>query len=194
MRLRIEPFFYALAASAAALLLAQLLGHDPLQRALYMARFTARAGVPLVLAIYTASSLHRLWPGPWTAWLSRERRSLGLAFALTHTVHLAAILNYIAQPGSPPQPAAGIVGYAFIYLMAFSSNPGSMKQLGRWWHRLHAAGVQIVFLYYLVAYASMMFEPELRPLGLTVVSLLLAALAVRVAARRARRAAGGMVQ
>jgi DMSO/TMAO reductase YedYZ heme-binding membrane subunit len=191
MRLRIEPFLYALAASTTALLLAQLLGQDVLQRALYMARFTARAGVPLVLVIYTASSLHRLWPGQWTAWLSRNRRSLGLAFALTHTVHLAAILNYIAQPGSPPQPAAGIVGYAVIYLMAFSSNPGSIKQLGRWWHRLHAAGVQIVFLYYLVGYASMVFEPELRPLGLTVVPLLLAALALRIAAWRTRRVAGG---
>lgn len=191
MRLRIEPFLYAIAASAAAVLLGQWLGHDALQRALYMARFTARVGVPLVLLIYTASSLHRLWPGTGTAWLSRNRRSLGLSFALTHTVHLAAVFHYIAEPGSPPQPAAGIVGYVFIYLMAFSSNPGSMKQLGRWWHRLHTAGVQIVFLYYLVGYASMVFEPELRPLGLTVVPLLLAALGVRIAAWRARRVAGG---
>jgi len=187
MRLRIEPFLYALAASVAAVLLGQLLGHDPLQRSLYMARGTARVGVPLVLAIYSASALYRLWPTRQTLWLNQNRRSLGLAFALTHTVHLAAILNYIAQPGSPPQPPEGIVGYTFIYLMAFSSNADSMRRLGIWWKRLHAVGTQIVYLYFLVGYVTILFEPELRPIGVVVVPLLLAALAVRIAAWRKAR-------
>ncbi|MFO6445936.1 hypothetical protein ACLBKU_02205 [Erythrobacter sp. NE805] len=189
MRLRLEPFAYAIIASALAISLGHLLGHDPLQRALYMTRFTARVGLPLVLLIYTASSLYRLWPNQWTAWLARNRRSLGLSFALTHSVHLGAVLNYIAQPGSPPQPAAGIIGYVFIYMMAFSSNAASMKRLGQWWHRLHAVGVQVVFLYYLSGYASMLFEPEMRALGLAVVPMLLAALAVRIAAWRKRSVA-----
>lgn len=187
MRLRIEPFVYAVVASVAAILLGLYWGQGGLQQALYMVRGTARIGVPLVLAIYTASALYRIWPNRLTLWVNQNRRSLGLSFALTHTVHLATVLHYIAQPGSPEQPAAGIIGYVAIYLMAFSSNPHSMKTLGVWWKRVHGVGVQIIFLYYLAAYGQMLFEPELRPVGLVVVPLLSAALGVRLAAWRGVR-------
>lgn len=182
IRLRIEPFAYVLVASTLAVLSAVVLGQDSLERALFATRFTARTGLPLVLAIYTASAFHRLWPGPLTQWLAQNRRSLGLAFALSHTVHLVAVFEYIATPGSLPQPPLGIVGYVLIYLMAFSSNPRAMRQIGQWRHRLHALGVNWIFLNYIFGYVSMLVEPDMRIVGLLVLPLLVAALIVQVAA------------
>lgn len=187
MRLRFEPFLYVLVASTAALALGYGLGKDAMQQAIYLTRGTARVGLPLVLLLYTTPALHRLWPSRWTIWLMQNRRSLGLSFALSHTVHLLAIFNYLRLPGSVPAAPHEIAGYAMIYAMAFSSNSWSIKALGVWWKRLHAVGIQVIFVTYLVGYASSLAEPERRPIGVVVVPLLVAALGVRIAAWRKTR-------
>lgn len=187
MRLAYPPFLYAILAATLAIVMGIYLGAGDLQQALYMVRGTARVGVPLVLIIYVASAACKLWPSDLTRYVAQNRRSFGLSFALTHSVHLMTVINYINQPGSVDPGPLGIIGYSFIYLMAFSSNGGSMKQLGIWWKRIHTTGVHIIWIYYLVAYSQMLFEPELRLFGLVVVPLLLGALAIRVAALRTQK-------
>lgn len=182
MRLRIEPFLYAIIAAIAALFLGYTLGKDAMEQAIYMTRGTARVGLPLVLMIYTAPAFYKLWQNQWTRWLMQNRRSLGLSFALSHTVHLLAIFNYLRLPGSVPAAPHEIAGYVLIYAMAFSSNSYSIKALGTWWKRLHAVGIQLIFVTYLIGYASSLAEPERRPLGVVVVPLLVAALGIRLAA------------
>jgi methionine sulfoxide reductase heme-binding subunit len=182
MRLQLLPFLYAIFASIAAVLLGVWAGKDTLQQALFMVRGTARVGVPLVLIIYTASATYKLWPNAVTSSIYKNRRSWGLAFALTHSVHLFAITHYLNQPGMIDPGPLGIIGYSFIYLMAFSSNTGSIKRLGLWWKRIHTMGVNIIWVYYMVAYTQMLFEPELRLVGITVIPLLLAALGIRLMA------------
>jgi methionine sulfoxide reductase heme-binding subunit len=184
MRLQIQPFLYAVIASLTAVLLGMFLGQDSLHQALYMVRGTARVGIPLVLIIYTASALYQLWPNTITTSIYKNRRSWGLSFALTHTVHLFAIINYLNQPESIDPGPLGIIGFSFIYLMAFSSNANSIKQLGKWWKRIHTTGTHIIWLYYLVAYTQMLFEPELRIFGIVFIPLLLAALVIRILAWR----------
>jgi methionine sulfoxide reductase heme-binding subunit len=182
MRLSYPPFIYAASASIAAILLGLSFGQGALEQALYMVRGTARIGIPLVLIIYTASAMHTLWPNDWTNSVYKNRRSWGLSFAFTHTVHLFAIINYLNQPGMVDPGPLGIIGFSFIYLMAFSSNTNSIKRLGKWWKRIHTVGIHVIWIYYLVAYVQMVLEPELRHIGLVVVPLILAALAIRIAA------------
>ena len=180
MRLQLQPFLYAIIASFAAVMFGLWTGKDSLQQALYMVRGTARVGLPLVLIIYTASAAYKLWPNRMTSSIFKNRRSWGLAFALTHTIHLFAVINYVNLPGMIDPGPLGILGYSFIYLMAFSSNTNSIKQLGRWWKRIHTVGVNVIWIYYLVAYTQMLFEPELRPVGIVVLPLLIAALVIRL--------------
>lgn len=54
-------------------------------------RATARTSLVLFLAAFTATAVHRLWPGDRTAWTLRNRRYLALSFAASHGVHLIAI-------------------------------------------------------------------------------------------------------
>jgi methionine sulfoxide reductase heme-binding subunit len=185
MKLQRQPFLYAIFASLAAILLGMAWGETALEQARYMVRWSARVGLPLVLIIYTASALNRLWPG--NALLTsvyKNRRSWGLSFALTHTVHLFAIIHYLNTPGSIDPGPLGILGFAFIYVMAFSSNSNSIKQLGKWWKRIHTTGTHIIGVYYLVAYAEMLFEPEMRLVGIVAVPLILGAGVIRVVAWR----------
>ena len=182
MRLSYPPFLYAVIASILAVVLGMTLGQTPIEQALYIVRGTARIGLPLVLIIYTVSAIDQLRPNALSKWLYQNRRSLGLSFAFTHTVHLFAVIYYLGQPGSIDPGPIGIFGYAMIYLMAFSSNSGSIKQLGRWWKRIHTTGVHVIWIYYLVAYTQMVFEPALRHLGLIITPLVIGAGLIRLIA------------
>ncbi|MFK7895136.1 MAG: hypothetical protein AB8G23_04825 [Myxococcota bacterium] len=64
-------------------------------------RATARSSLLLFCAAYSASALLRFWPRPATRWLVRNRRGVGLGFAVSHTVHYAAV--YAVSQINPEQ-------------------------------------------------------------------------------------------
>jgi DMSO/TMAO reductase YedYZ heme-binding membrane subunit len=76
----------------------------------------------------------------------------GLSFALSHTVHLFAIvaLVEIAYGGDYLQLgdiAGGSVIYLFIFAMAVTSNDASVKLLGaKNWKRLHKTGSYLIWI------------------------------------------------
>ncbi|MFI5500572.1 hypothetical protein ACIA5E_16060 [Nocardia asteroides] len=45
------------------------------------------------MGAFVATSVLALWPGEPARWLARNRRYLGLSFAMSHGVHLAAIVT-----------------------------------------------------------------------------------------------------
>ena len=59
-------------------------------------RQTARSSLLLFLLAFTASAAARRWPGGVTAWQLRNRRHLGLGFAVSHTIHALAIAGFAA--------------------------------------------------------------------------------------------------
>ena len=77
-------------------------------------RLTARTSVALFLAAFTASALFRLWPNAWTRWQRSNRRFLGVAFAVSHGVHLVAIfwLQHV-QPVDFAQEVNAIIWLIF---------------------------------------------------------------------------------
>src|SRR5215467_7054442 len=57
-------------------------------------RFTARSSLLLFCLAFSAAALARLWPNAWTRWQRRNRRYLGLGFALSHGLHAVAIFAF----------------------------------------------------------------------------------------------------
>src|SRR5262245_16401243 len=55
-------------------------------------RLTARMSMIIFLFVFSASSLHRLSSGEWSAALLKNRRRLGLTLAYSHTIHLICII------------------------------------------------------------------------------------------------------
>ena len=155
------------------------------------ARWTARAGFPVFLATYLASSLLRLSPAPWSRALARDRRSWGLGFAASHTIHFAALVMATSLSPEPRTIASLIPGglaYTFILLMTLTSGNAAMRALGRSWKRLHSFGIHVIWLIYTLAYAKRIPHADTRTVGLVMTTLALAALALRLAARRRRSA------
>ncbi|HEY5756499.1 MAG TPA: hypothetical protein VIU34_11795, partial [Steroidobacter sp.] len=54
-------------------------------------RATARSSFALFALAFTASAACYFWPNAWTRWQLRNRRYLGVSFAVSHLVHLLAI-------------------------------------------------------------------------------------------------------
>ncbi|WP_188235973.1 ferric reductase-like transmembrane domain-containing protein [Sphingopyxis sp. LK2115] len=117
-------------------------------------RATARTSLALFLAAFAASAAFKLWPGRFTRWLRRNRRQIGLGFAMSHFIHaLAIIALWRTDPGmfwllsNPRSIAIGGAAYVVIALLAATSFDRMATLLGpKLWSRLHWWGAWIVAL------------------------------------------------
>jgi methionine sulfoxide reductase heme-binding subunit len=156
-------------------------------------RWTARTSLLLFLLTFTASAAWRRWPSAWTRWQLANRRYLGLSFAVSHGVHLVAILVFahlapmaFDQASNPQTRFVGEIGYAFILAMVATSFDTTAAWLGRRaWKILHTTGVWYLWLVFLLSYASRAVHDPHYWIG---VGAVLAALAVRTLP--VRRSAG----
>lgn len=156
-------------------------------------RVTARTSFALFLAAFTASAMHRLWPGRFARWQRRNRRYLGVAFAASHLIHAAAIIALASlHPAAFHDRAAsmsripGLVAYGLLVAMAVTSFDRTAGWLGaRAWKVLHTIGA----LYLWGAFVNAFLVRALHTPGSWVaVAVALAAMGLRVAAwRRGRR-------
>ncbi len=197
---RSTPLLLGLLAGLSAVAAGWLAGAEAAERAGLAARWTARAGLPLFLVAFLASTLARRWPRPATRALLRRRRQWGLGFALAHTIHLAALgINVIIYaPGRTWQSlAGGGLAYAILYLMALTSTDGWQRRLGKWWRRLHRFGLYYIWFIFTASYAGRAFgsDPDKRIVGIVFGAIMIAALALRLWPLRSRthRRAGGEV-
>ena len=161
-----------------------------------MIRATARTSVVLFTAVFTASSAVHLWPRPLTKWMLRNRRYLGLSFAVSHTVHLLFIIYAAAVVGFLQVNSVALIGgglaYVFIAAMAATSFDGAVTWLGRrHWQRLHTVGTYYIWLIFLQTYLPRMLAGiAYVPVTLLLVGgLMVRLLAHRRAARRPASAA-----
>lgn len=71
-----------------------------------------------------------------------------------------------------------------MFAMAATSNDAAMRALGRNWKRLHTFGIHTLWLIFTLSYSLRLLDPDTRPEAMYGVTLCLAALALRIAARR----------
>lgn len=183
-----RSFPLALSALAAlgAMALALLVGEGVNDQAHLAARWTARAGFPILIVTYSASSLVRLWPNDGTKTLLRHRRQWGLGFALAHTVHLAALITYSILAEQVPTMATLVGGggaYVLMYAMVLTSNDTAMRAMGIWWKRLHRTGIHTLWFVFTFSYFGRIFDPDLHVQGLILFPICVAALGLRLWAR-----------
>ena len=141
----------ALAAMVAAILGAVGTGEPGIRMII---RATARTSVVSFSLAFAASALHRRRPTPATAWLLRNRRQLGVSFAVSHLVHLLAIFALAGWTWAgflAGTPTAALVGgglaYVFLALRTLTSFDATAGLLGpRAWRRLHTTGSYYVWI------------------------------------------------
>lgn len=149
-------------------------------------RQTARLSLVAFCAAFAASSLLRLWPMPATRWMMRNRRWLGLSFALSHLTHLVAILTLVRiAPDFEIEPMTIVFGglaYVFIAALAATSFDGAVALLGkRRWQLLHKTGMYYIWFIFAQSYTPRALS---SPAYIPAAALLFGVIALRFAARR----------
>lgn len=146
------------------------------------------AAFPFFFLAFTASSLAQLTSGPMPKFLMRNRRYIGLCFALIHGAHGAFVLSNLAlTDASRPAPAlaAGALAYAFLIAMTLTSNNASVRRLGaKRWKRLHKVGSYYIWAIFASNAPAII---KLEPVS-WIPALCLVALGLRIAAYQKRRA------
>jgi len=157
-------------------------------------RATARTSLVLFVLAFTASAMVDLVPSGLTRWQRRNRRYLGVSFAASHFIHLAAIVSLASVDRAlfwkltnlPTIVLAG-TAYLFIAAMTVTSFDRTAAWLGpRKWRLLHLVGGWYIWISFAVAIGKRVPQDRFYwPMA----ALVLAAAAVRLfaMARRGRR-------
>lgn len=154
-------------------------------------RVTARTSFALFLPAFVASSCVALLPSAGTKWLLRNRRAIGVAFAVSMALHGALILSlatgYSRSFFATVQPTSligGGIGYVFIALMALTSFDRTAAWIGRRaWKILHKVGMYYLWIVFTFSYIGRIHAPAYAGL----LALLFLALGMRLAAAHRRR-------
>lgn len=156
-------------------------------------RLTARTSLVLFLLAFSASSLARLFPGAFTRWLVGNRRHVGMSFAFSHAVHLAAIVALARTDFETFHRLTNIVtylggglAYVFIALMAVTSFDRTAALLGRnAWRRLHSIGMWYLCLSFALNFGKRipLDAGYALPVALIVLAILLRLVAMRRGAK-----------
>ena len=155
-------------------------------------RSTARTSIVLFGLAFTASAARTFWQGPVTKWLLSNRRYVGVSYAVSHALHLLAL---VALAGASAEFAdsvdtftlvGGGLAYVFTFAMAATSTDAAVRAMGRTsWSRLHLVGgwyVWIVFAQSYLPRAAM--DPAYLVWGVAVMAIPV----LRFSARTRRRA------
>jgi hypothetical protein len=162
-----------------------------------MIRATARTSLVLFALAFSAAALAQLVPSEATRWQRRNRRYLGVSFAVSHTLHLAALIVLARTDNAlfwtltnPMTIALAGLAYLFIAAMTATSFDRTAAWLGaRRWRLLHLVGGWYVWLTFAVAVGKR------APQGLVYWAMTALVIAVAVArlvamSRRSRVALG----
>ena len=158
-------------------------------------RVTARTSLLLFVLAFTASAMAQLVPSTATRWQRANRRYLGVSFAVSHFIHLAAIVSLALIDRSLFWKLTSVstivlagTAYLFIAAMAATSFDRTAAWLGqRRWRLLHLVGGWYIWISFAIAVGK---RVPLDRFYWPMVALVLAAAAVRLIAmmRRGRKA------
>jgi hypothetical protein len=151
-------------------------------------RVTARISSLLLVCAFAAPALARLWPSGLTEWMARHRHRFTLAFALSHTLHLAGIVmlatlipaQFVTKRGLLVQiPGASV--YVLIYFLAYMAftrrkNPELADT------KMQTFGLYLLWGIFTLAFTAGIWKNALIYVPLAV--MMWAALGARIAARR----------
>lgn len=121
-----------------------------------MIQLSVRCAVPWLYIAFAASSIQTLFPGPFSRWLLRNRKYIGMCFAAAMAWQGFFILwlvtghtdYFVNQVYVLRDAIEGVVGYAFLFAMTVTSFPRGRKLLKpRQWRLLHLSGIYFMWAY-----------------------------------------------
>ena len=121
-----------------------------------MIGFSVRWAVPFIFIVVATSSLQRLFPGPIPMWLLRNRKYIGLCFAVAmawqglfiFTMSMFFRDYYYEDIYFLRDELEGSVGYLFLVAMVLTSFQFARKHLtSKQWKLIHKSGLYFLWAY-----------------------------------------------
>ena len=153
-------------------------------------RYSAHLAFVFLVMAFSASTLRRYSRNALSSYLMRHRRQLGLGFATAHFAHLTALSLFLSQlEGFVMDASTAVAGFGYVMLIALTltSNDWSIRHLGTTaWSRLHTVGINILMLYFFVAFGATFLTKGGAIYGLYVATIVVA-VAAKVRLKRSPR-------
>ena len=121
-----------------------------------MIQFSVRWAVPFVYLVIATSSVQILFPGPFSRWLMRNRKYIGLCFAVAMAWQALFIFimsyffheYYYSDVYYFRDEIEGSIGYIFLPAMVLTSfNFGRKLLTAKQWKLLHTSGIYFLWAY-----------------------------------------------
>jgi methionine sulfoxide reductase heme-binding subunit len=126
--------------------------------------YSARLAFVYFFCSFSISSICVFLSNSVTRYLRRNRRYIGLSFALAHAIHLIVLTSYLLAIDYFPGWIViifGGLGYVMIFLMAITSNDQSVQLVGlQRWTWLHKGGVYYIALIFTYIYLLRVLSGE----------------------------------
>ena len=152
------PLFWLLSMPMSAVMVVEMLGADlaTAEGVSHMISYSVRWAVPLIYLVAATSALQTLFPGPVPAWLLRNRKFVGLTFAVA--MAWQGLFIFIVSTQHRPyyfdeiyylrDELEGSTGYLFLAAMVLTSFHAARKRLSaQQWRLLHTSGVYFLWAY-----------------------------------------------
>ena len=121
-----------------------------------MIGFSVRLAVPFIFLVVAISSVQTLFPGPFSMWLLRNRKYIGMCFAVVMAWQGLFIFimsyffreYYFADVYFFRDELEGSIGYIFLPAMVVTSFEFGRKHLSpKQWKLLHKSGIYFLWAY-----------------------------------------------
>lgn len=191
--------FWLLATAISVATINELMAHD-LSHApdvSHMISFSVRFAVPLIYLVVASSALPVLFPGRLPSWLLRNRKFIGLSFAVAMAwqglfIFLMSRFQrdyYFAEIFYLRDELEGSTGYLFLAAMVATSFRSGRKFLSlRDWKFLHRSGMYFLWAYpFSVYWWNLSYYPDPQPIDYLFYWAGFLACASRIAAWTKRR-------
>ena len=171
-----------------------------------MIGFSVRCAVPFIFMVVAASSVQILFPGPFPMWWLRNRKYIGLCFAVAmfwQALFIFIMSNvyrdyYFADVYLLRDELEGSVGYIFLVAMVLTSFNIFRKHLNlKQWKLIHKSGLYFLWAYpFSVYWWNLFYYKNPEPIDYIFYASGFLAFALRIAAwgkkRHAALAKGGI--
>ncbi|HYD06808.1 MAG TPA: hypothetical protein VEC60_13830 [Reyranella sp.] len=175
----------------AAMTLAFLAAQPDIDGLRQVIRATARTSLVLFATAFSAAALAQLMPNGITRWQRRNRRYLGVSFAVSHFIHLGALVVLARIDANlfwtlTNLTTIALAGTAYLFLAAMTAT--SFDRTAAWigpraWRLLHLIGGWYIWISFAVAVAKRLGQ---GPLYWSMMALLIAVAVARLIAMARR--------
>lgn len=157
-----------------------------------MIQFSVRFAVPFIYLVVAASAVQKLFPGPFPSWWLRNRKYIGMCFAVAMAWQGTFIFimsnffrdYYYADVYLLRDEIEGSIGYIFLPAMVLTSFEFGRKHLTlKQWKVLHTTAIYFLWAYpFSVYWWNLSYYPDPQPIDYVFYWSGFIAFALRIAA------------